>query len=94
MNKKPSKYQEAWEMLKRDKTLVINLTASLHEDTAARERKFLRVRKAISARKLADAHFEYHHPELKIQVVSKDTDLMVMVLGFTTVMRRVRKLKL
>lgn len=94
MKKYSSKYQEAWEILKRDKTLVVNLTASLNEDNEARERKFLRFRKALSARKLADAHFEYHHPELKIQVVSKDPDLMEMVLGFTTIKRRVRKLKL
>lgn len=73
-----SAYADAWDVLKHsaDNTLTFRLSADVNLPLDKKKKLFLRVRKAISTRKLLDTEYMRTNPTSKLEVVAQDWDNM------------------
>ena len=72
MATKQSMFEPAWQRLKSDLKIRIELQMPDEATTEDKEHSFLKVRRGISKRKDQDTQFRRDNPSAKIYVVTKD----------------------
>ena len=72
MASQQSMFEPAWQRLKSDLRIRIELQMADDASTEDKEHSFLKVRRGISKRKDQDTQFRRDNPSAKIYVVNKD----------------------